>query len=358
MSKLKLGYVGCGFMAQKVHIPNVMSLEDECELVAVAEIRSELGKKVQQRWGIPKLYDNHLQLADNQSIEAVALSGHFAAQGEIAIDLLRAGKHVFMEKPMAISMEQANRILEAEKISGKRLMVGYMKRFDSGNILAKKILDEYRTSGKLGNIRYIRNSAIVGEWIGGLDTPLETTNEPMPVPICPWPSWLPEKHHKGYISYIQQYTHNVNLLRWLMDANDAMNVKSVTLDPNDGLSGVAVLDVAGVTAIIESGSIKSHEWKEHTQLFFEKGWIRIDSPTLLLRNVPAGVEVYEGNNPDKKEMHLFPENGRTWSYKEEMKHFIKALKNDTPFRTTAGDTINDVRVLEDIYKKHIETLNY
>ena len=48
MEKVRLGYIGCGFMAQKVHIPNFMSLPD-CELIGLAEMRSELGKTVASR---------------------------------------------------------------------------------------------------------------------------------------------------------------------------------------------------------------------------------------------------------------------------------------------------------------------
>lgn len=356
MSKLKMGYVGCGFMAQKVHIPNILSLEDECELVAIAEVRENLGMKVQQRWNIPKLYENHLQLAADDSIQAVAISGHYANQGEIAIDVIKAGKDVFMEKPMAISVEQAQRIVEAEQQSGKRLMIGYMKRFDAGNLLAKKLLDEYRASGDMGNIRYIRNSGIVGEWIGGLDTPFEQTDELIPEVHITWPDWLPPEHQKGYISYVQQYTHNVNLIRWLMDAGKDVKVKSATLDIKDGITGVVVLDVDGITAIIESGTMKSHEWNEHTQIFFQGGYIRSDSPNLLLRNVPAGVELFVGNKGDKVLQQLFPENGRTWPYKEEIRHFIDAVKNNKPFRSPAYDALEDVRLLEDIYKKHLESI--
>jgi len=120
-----MGYIGCGFMAQKVHIPNLISLP-ECELIAIAELREELAKKVQARYRIPKCYQNHKELAKDAEIEAVGVSGHYAVQGEIAIDLLRAGKDVFVEKPMAVSVSQAERILEAVRESGRRLMVGYV----------------------------------------------------------------------------------------------------------------------------------------------------------------------------------------------------------------------------------------
>ncbi|MEA3346194.1 MAG: Gfo/Idh/MocA family oxidoreductase [Chloroflexota bacterium] len=93
MNPIKLGYVGCGFMAQKVHIPNFLSIP-ECEMVALAEVRTELGRKVQGHYGIPRLYPHHLELAEDPDIEAVAVSADFSLQGEIARDLLAAGKHV------------------------------------------------------------------------------------------------------------------------------------------------------------------------------------------------------------------------------------------------------------------------
>ena len=156
MGRLKVGYVGCGFMAQCVHIPNILLLDD-CELVAVAEVREQLGHKVQRRFGIPGYVHDHLALAADDQIEAVAVSGHFAMQGEIAIDLLRAGKHVFMEKPMAVSVEQGERMLEAERASGKSLMIGYMKRYDAGNRAVKAEIDRMRESGEFGEITMVRN---------------------------------------------------------------------------------------------------------------------------------------------------------------------------------------------------------
>ena len=358
MNKLKIGYVGCGLMAQKVHIPNIIALEEECELVAVAEVRRELGRKVQQRWRIPAFYESHTQMAQDKTLQAVCISGHFAGQGEMAIDLLKAGKDVFMEKPMAISVAQAERVLEAERQSGKRLMIAYMKRYDAGNIMVKNLIHEYHASGDLGRLKYVRNQGIIGDWFGGLDTPMDTTSEPFPnPPECVWPSWLPKEHQGGYVEYLQQYTHNVNLLRWfLADKNEKVQVISATLDPEGGLAGVTVLKINGITTVIESGNVKCHEWNEHTQLFFEKGWIKTEMPTLLLRNIPATVEVYRGDSPSPCASRYFPPKGRNWSYKEELKHFIQSLREGTPFCSPASDAIHDVQIMESIYRKYVETL--
>ena len=349
---LRMGYVGCGFMAQKVHIPNILSLP-ECRLVAIAEVRPKLGEMVRDRLRIPKLYPSHREMAEDPNIRAVAVSGHFSGHGEIAIDLLRAGKDVFMEKPMATSVEQAKRILEAERDSGQRLMIGYMKRYDAGNLLLKELLDGFRESGELGAVRYVRNHGFCGDWTAGLDMPMLSTTEPVPNVPTSWPDWLPEDFRNGYVGYLQQYTHNINLMRWLLDAGDDAQVKAVDLE-RDGLTGVAILNVAGCRAIVESGNVAYHGWDEHTQIYFEQGWLRSCAPPLLLRNMPATVEVYRADVQHKTTSELFPAAGWTWSYKEEMRHFVKCVSAGEPFRSPASDAITDVRLLEDICRCHVQ----
>jgi predicted dehydrogenase len=352
MAKLKMGYVGCGFMAQKVHLPNLTALP-ECEVAAVAEVRPQLGRKVQERFRIPRLYASHTELAKDPAIQAVGVSGHYSAQGEIAIELLQAGKDVFMEKPMAVSVAQAERILEAEKRSGKRLMVAYMKRYDPGNVHVKKLLEGYQRTGEMGKLRFVRNHGFCGDWTAGLDTPMDGTDEKYPDAPSAWPAWLPEHSRKGYLGYLQQYTHYVNLVRWFLNAGGDVKVKAVELDA-DGWRGVAVLEVAGVTTVIESGGVKFHGWDEHTQLYFDHGWVKTEAPPLLLRNVPATVEVYRGDGDEKTCTQSFPPAGRNWSYKEEAKHFVECVLSGAAFRSPASDALGDVRALENIYRKHVE----
>src|SRR6202034_351865 len=106
--------------------------------MALAEVRPELGEEVAPRYGIPKVYRSHEEIAADPEIEAVGVSGPYSLQGKIAEDLLRAGKHVFMEKPMAVSLRRAESMLNVVRSDKARLMVGYMKRYDSGNVLLKK----------------------------------------------------------------------------------------------------------------------------------------------------------------------------------------------------------------------------
>jgi predicted dehydrogenase len=350
MRTIRLGYVGCGFMAQKVHLPNFAAIPG-CELVALAEVRRDLGRSVQQRMGIPRLYGEHHELLADPEIDAIAVSAGFMIQGEIARDALRAGKDVFMEKPMAVSLAQADAILEAERSSGRRLIVGYMKRYDAGNELVKAQIDRFRASGELGPITYARSHGFCGDWIAGLDTPMERSDDPMPGAATVGPEWLPEEYLKPYIGYLQQYTHNINLLRWLLDAGDDAAVRVVDLD-EDGYTGVVVMEMAGTRAVLESGSISHYRWDEHTQVYFRDGWVHTWAPPLLLKQVPAEVEIYRAGE-EQVFSRPVAQPAWSWSYRREAEHFIRCLQTGEPFGSTAADTRTDVRIFEEIFRAYL-----
>ncbi len=137
---IRFGYVGCGFVAQRIHIPNFASLPD-CRIMALAEVRQDLGRRVAARYNVPKVYQSHEELAADPEIEAAGVSAPYTLQSRIAEDLLRAGKHVFMEKPMAVSTSRARSMIAAGRQGKARLMVGYMKRFGTAYARAKDLTE-------------------------------------------------------------------------------------------------------------------------------------------------------------------------------------------------------------------------
>ena len=347
---LRLGYVGCGFMAQKVHLPNLLTTPG-CEVVALAELRQELGRKVQERLRIPRLYSDHQALLADPEIDAICVSGGFMAQGDIARDALLAGKDVFMEKPMAISLAQADRILAASRQSGKRLMVGYMKRHDAGNEIAKAEIERLRGSGELGAVTYARSHDFAGDWTNGLDTPMDQSDEPMPRMPVVGPEWMPPQFVGQYLNYINEYTHNVNLLRWLLGAGEDVAVRAVDLD-DDGYTGIVVFDMAGVRATLETGDVSHYRYDDHTQIYFQHGWVRLAMPPLLLKQVPAEVEFYRAGE-EQSFIRRVPQPAWSWSYKREVEQFVQCLRTGSPFRSSAEDTRTDVRLFEDIFRFHL-----
>jgi predicted dehydrogenase len=362
---VRLGYVGAGALAQRVHLPTFAALPG-CRLLALAEVRRALGERVRARHGIPRLYADHRALAADPEIDAVAVSAAFALQPEIARDCLAAGKHVFMEKPMAISLAQADRLLAAGRASGARLMVAHMKRYDAGNELAHAIIAGWRRSGEAGALTYARAHGFGGDWIAGLDVPVDTSDEPMPpAPTeANLPAWLPPAHATGYVSFLQQYVHNLNLLRYLLDAGDDARVHSADLDA-DGYTGVTVLAVAGVRCVLETGRLAYHRWDEHTQVYFERGWVHVWSPPLLQRQAVAEVEVYQARADDDgsppaaagvRHTHTraLAEPRWSWAYRREAEHFVDCLRTGRPFRSSGEDTRTDIRLCEEIYRSWLQ----
>jgi len=348
MADLRFGYVGCGFMAQGVHIPNFAAIGG-VELTALAEIRPKLGEKVQKRWGFRKLYRSHLDLAKDPEVEAVGVSAGFSEQAQIARDLVRAGKHVFMEKPMAVSVAQGEELLEASRKGGGRLMVAYMKRYDPGNEIAKRYVDEFWRDEGMGGLFYARNHGFCGNWTAGMDAVFERTDEPRPEgPPEQYPDWLPEAMQGAYVGYLQQYTHNVNLLRWFTDAGDRAKVTAVDLN-EDGFTGLVTFDMNGVRSVIESGAISHHAWDEHTQLYFRNGWVKVSSPALLQKNASAAVEIYRAGKAQEV-CRLIPV-PYGWSYRREAEHFAGCVKSGERFRSSGEDTLADVRLFEEVYRR-------
>lgn len=348
MEKVRLGYVGAGFMAQAVHLPNFTALPD-CEVVALAEMRPQLAQKVAERFGIPRVYTTHNELLLDPDIDAVAVSAHFVHQAQVAEDALRAGKPVYMEKPMALTVERAERMLQAAREGGGRLMVAYMKRYDAGIELAKQLIDTYRQSGELGKLFYLRARCFGGNWTAGNSATVIGTDEPYPGAPNEVPEWLPERYHQGYIGYLQVYCHNVNLARWLLGTGEDWEVKTVDLD-DDAFTGVAVLRMGGVRVSLETGGLAAHQWDEDSQAYFQKGWVKATSPSLLLRNSCATVEVYRAVETPEY-LRPFPKDGWSWSFQREAAHFIHCVRTGEPFRSPGEDALQDIRIFEAIFRR-------
>ena len=354
---IRFAYVGCGFVGQTIHIPNFASLP-ECKFMALAEVRSELGREVAARFNIPKLYTSHEEIAADPEIEAVGVSGPYVMQGRVAEDLLRAGKHVFMEKPMAVSIKRAESMVSVVRNGPARLMVGYMKRYDSGNILLKKHLDAWRASGECGRIKLARNHGFGGNWVYASDPNVRFSTSSLPQPPVPneCPEWLPEKFQEPYLGFLQQWTHNVNLLRFFLGDDGGKTKLIDTFLDSDGMTGLTILEINGTRAVLESGYMKFHAWDEHTQIYFDGGWLKTAAPPLMQKNVPATVEIYRagdgGNAPKLVQEFADP----TWSYREEARQFLSCIRSGEAFPSSAEDTLNDVRIFEEIYRRYIDSI--
>jgi predicted dehydrogenase len=96
------------------------------------------------------------ELLDDEALDAVAIATPVPTHAALAEQVLRAGKHCFVEKPLAQSVEEAERVLAAERESGRVLMVGHLLEYHPGVEMLKQLID----SGELGDVRYLYSNRL------------------------------------------------------------------------------------------------------------------------------------------------------------------------------------------------------
>lgn len=245
-------------------------------------------------------------------------------------------------------------ILAAAQAGQARLMVAYMKRYDAGNVLARETIRGWQQSGEMGNVVLARTHAFCGNWLAGMDpTAMVTTDEPAPPYTSDGlvPDWIPQDKVSGFIDYLQNFTHNINLLRYLLGVDGDVRVHSATFD-RDGMTGVVVLDLGGIRCIVESADIAFHYYDDHTQVYFQKGWVHAWAPPLFQKAAQSRVEIYEGGEHHAYHYPL-ADPLDAWQYREEAAHFLHALNSGEPFRSSGEDTLTDVRLYEEIYRHYL-----
>ena len=146
MNTLKVGIIGLGGIARS-HCDAIAQLE-EVEVVAVADLFEEKRREYMDKYDIPKGYASHEELLRDGEIDAVAVVLGHQLHHRLTVDACNAGKHVLVEKPMAISLQQCDDMVEAAEANKVKLMVGLSQHFYGTSVKAKQVLD----SGELGPV--------------------------------------------------------------------------------------------------------------------------------------------------------------------------------------------------------------
>lgn len=152
MSKLKIGFIGCGSIANGKHFPGMKQQSEFVDMVAFCDLIPERAEKAAKDYGTEdaKVYTDYKELLADESIDAVHVLTPNVAHCEITVAALEAGKHVLCEKPMAATEADAKKMLEARDRTGKMLTIGYQYRHFPVNQVAKKVVED----GWIGDVYY------------------------------------------------------------------------------------------------------------------------------------------------------------------------------------------------------------
>ncbi|HSV16282.1 MAG TPA: Gfo/Idh/MocA family oxidoreductase [Tepidisphaeraceae bacterium] len=143
---IRFGIVGCGAIGP-THAGAIQQIDD-ADLVAVADTVADRARAMADKFGSPKVYADQHEVFADPNVDVVCLCTPSGMHADGAVAALRAGKHVIVEKPMEISLEACDRMIAAERESGRTLTVISQHRFDPASMLVKQLID----GGKLGKI--------------------------------------------------------------------------------------------------------------------------------------------------------------------------------------------------------------
>jgi predicted dehydrogenase len=342
MDKVKIGFVGVGGMGQCAHLKNYVTVPD-CEVVAIAEVRENLGKRVAARYGVPKVYKTAEEMLASEKLDGIVASQPFNRHGVLLPEIYKAGVPVFTEKPLAASIEVGQKILDALAKSGTWHMVGYHKRSDPASMYAKAEIDRLKASGELGPMRYVRILMPAGDWVAGGFSDLIASDEPTPpFEWDPPASDMDEQTYRDYMAFVNYYIHQVNLMRYLLGEP----YKVTYADPSGVM--LAVRSESGVAGVIEMTPYQTTiDWQESAFVAFMHGYVKVDLPAPLASNRPGRVEMLRDPGNGKTPETIVPTLPWVHAMRQQAINFVAAIKGEMKPLCDAREAQQDLVVARD-----------
>lgn len=227
--KLRFGIIGCGSIGP-THAGAINQIAD-AELVAVSDVIAERAEKVAQKYGVARVHDSHRALLADPDIDIVCVCTPSGMHADNAVEALRAGKHVIVEKPMDVSLEACDRLIAAEDETGKKLTIISQHRFDAATLLVKEAID----AGRLGRI--VLADATVKWW---------RTQQ-----YYDSGEWRGTWQWDGGGALMNQGVHTVDLLQWLTGGVSSLYAHTRTA----AHERIEVEDVAVAALTFENGAV-------------------------------------------------------------------------------------------------------
>ncbi len=129
MQKLKVGIIGAGRIGQ-VHAKSITYHIPQAEIKAISDIYVEGAQKVAADLGIPNAYADYHDILNDPEIEAVLICSSTDTHADIACEAAEAGKHIFCEKPVDLTVAKIKKVIAAVEKAGVKLQIGFNRRYD------------------------------------------------------------------------------------------------------------------------------------------------------------------------------------------------------------------------------------
>ncbi|WP_195573760.1 Gfo/Idh/MocA family protein [Paenibacillus sp. 1001270B_150601_E10] len=348
MSAIRIAIIGAGQIG-KHHLTQYQQVSG-IEVAAICDIRGDEAARVAAQFGVPDTYTDFREVLKRDDIVAVDVCLHNNFHAPVTIEALKAGKHVYCEKPMAGSYRDAHAMLEVAKETGRMLHIQLGTLFTVETRAAKTLIDE----GKLGKLYHARSTGYRRRgrpYVDGYGTP----------------SFTRKADASGGALYDMGVYH-ISQLLYLMGMPAPLRVSGETyqemamLENRREISqfdveelGVGFVKLAGgiTLDIIEAWSVHMDAF-EGSSLMGSEGGIRLPRMknghaltyhfTCSDMDMDATIDLHSAHN----RYHLL--NDWAWAYDSPEKHWAAVLQDLVPLMPTAKLALDTMLISEGIYQ--------
>jgi UDP-N-acetyl-2-amino-2-deoxyglucuronate dehydrogenase len=271
LKTLKIGMIGCGEIAYKATAVSIESI-DSAEMIVGVDPVEHVARSFGETYGIETTTSLDAVL-DSPDVDAVIISAPHYLHAPLAIAAAKAGKHVMVEKPIAVSLQQADEMIAACKEAGVLLAVNLVSRYDPPAIKAKELIE----AGAIGEIIALKfhgaSNKADNYWTGGFTQRVQTT-------------WRKSKAESGGGILIMNFVHDIDRLRYIT----GLEAVRVYAEYDTFITDVEVEDFITVSIRYDNGAIGSllaascarggqstgnRIYGSHGQIIFDNGGLRV-----------------------------------------------------------------------------------
>ncbi len=277
MEKIKVGIVGCGGIANNKHLPAIKK-NGNIQIIAFCDIDINKAEEAKLKYGTEdaRIYTDYNELVKEDLMAVYVLTPN-RSHADISIAAMKAGKHVMCEKPMARSYDDAKRMLDTAKETGKILTIGYQNRYRADSTYMKKACD----NGDLGEVYYAKAHAI----------------RRRAVPT--WGVFLNEEEQGGG-PLIDIGTHALDLTLWMMNNYEPVSVTGSVYrklaDQTDQGNAFGAWNPSEFK--VEDSAFGFIKMKDGATIHLEASWalnsLEVDEAKTSLCGTKAGADMKDG----------------------------------------------------------------
>lgn len=360
--RIRIAVAGCGEIAQIMHIPYLKELNRHFELVAVVDISPSVAQNVAARYNVPRWYTDYRHMLDQEQLDALLVATSHEFHGPITIEALRRGCHVLVEKPMCLSPQEGELMVETARTHDRVLMVAYMKRYDPNYLLGQQILSDLKS--RFGAPHFIRvhdfchhNPTVIADIYDIIrpadDVPVEASVERKRLLHDRIAEALgagaSDDVKNAYLLLLGLASHDMTVIRGLLGDPRATEYTKI-FRQGHGVGVLTVLDFDGTPCSLEIGG-SSRTWMEESiTVWYPKATLSIDFPSPYMKNAETRVILRELTDDGQT---VFSERiaSRDEAFRRELLAFHQAVVEGVQPPTDGEQGLRDVKFLLEIVLK-------